>query len=103
MLVPGGYLLLNNHRNPYALASVAGALRGRPLTGDLTYATLRSSLTAAGFRVVAQRPIGAWMFRAALLEEADRPPGREATLERIFGGALWAPIAPDLVILARRS
>ncbi len=102
VLTPRGYLLLNNHRNPRALSTLIGRLRGVPITVDLTNAKFRRTLEKTGFEIVERHPIGVWMFRGALMASAGSDPEGEARLERLFRAAWWSPIAPDTVIVARR-
>lgn len=103
VLAPRGYLVLNNHRNPHALSALVGTLRNHPSGADLTHRKLRRTLTAAGFDVVERHPIGAWMFRGSLMASAGSRPEREARNEHRFGASWWSSIAPDTVIVARRT
>ena len=114
LLRPGGYLLLNNHRNPNAIASLIARVRGRdgratPAGGTaegasntLANGELRRILTMAGFSVVEAHPIAVWQYRARLMVTAGRNLDREARLERMFGSSLWLPLAPDAVLLAQK-
>jgi len=98
----GGHLLVNNHRNPWALASVFHRLTGGTTDMHLTPRIFKRILADAGFEIVAIRPIAVWQYRARLAARAGRRPEREARLEQRFSSSLWAPIAPDAVILARK-
>jgi ubiquinone/menaquinone biosynthesis C-methylase UbiE len=100
---PGGYLLVNSHRNPWALLSVLDRLGGGRMQVDLTYGSFKSLLREAGLEIAAVRPIAVWQFRHALSARAGSNPRREAKLERMFSAPLWARIAPDAVILARKT
>lgn len=102
VLRPGGYLLINNHRNPRCLASVLDVMTGGTQLMDLTHAKLQTALSDAGFGIVRRKPIAAWQFRSKVMNRADRSPAQEESLERIFGSEIWVPIAPDAIILARK-
>ena len=103
LLRAGGLLLINNHRNPHSLASMLDTATGGARQTDLTHGKLRKLLAAEGFEIVESRPIGAWLFRSKLMNSATRGAGRENSLEKIFHSGVWAPVAPDAVILARQS
>ncbi len=100
-LLPGGYLLINNHRNPLSIAALFGWIGNKKARPTLTSFHLRSLIERNGFRVVERRPIGTWMVRAKIMIAQGRAPEREERLERMFGSALFVPFAPDSVILAR--
>jgi SAM-dependent methyltransferase len=101
LLRAGGLLLINNHRNPHSLASMLDVATGGTRQTDLTHGNLRELLAAEGFEIVETRPIGAWQFRSKIMNSATSGAGRENSLEWIFHGGVWAPIAPDAVVLAR--
>ena len=98
----GALLLVNNHRNPWALMNLLAQVGGEKLDLDLTHGNFSLILRTAGFEVVAVRPIAVWQFRHSLAAHAGQHPKREAFLERIFGRRFLAGIAPDCVILARK-
>jgi SAM-dependent methyltransferase len=100
-LRPGGCLVLNSHRNPHSLATLLnGITGGRSEAMDLHFFKLSALLRRFGFKTLKTHPIGAWMYRSKLLSMAHDP-GRAMTLERRFRFAMLAPIAPDVVIVAR--
>lgn len=103
-LRPGGHLVINSHRNPRALYALLGRLTGAPPHGmDLHLGKLRDLLTRHGLQVVQVQPIGAWMYRARLMNDC-RPESPEALAnERRYAHPLWAPWAPDAVLVARRT
>src|ERR1041385_966544 len=119
LLRKGGYLLINNHKNPLAIASLIARLRGSDAPGDssdragdcpvwpiwrntLTSRTLRRILKQAGLSVVESRPIAVWQYRARLMATAGSNPAREERLERLFRARAWLTLAPDAVILAEK-
>lgn len=98
----GGYLLVNNHRNPWAITSLIDRISGGTMEVDLTPRRFRRILDEAGFRIVEIRPIAVWQIRFGLAATAGSHPRREERLERLFSSPAWATIAPDAVILARK-
>ncbi len=102
MVRMGGYLLVNNHRNPWALMNVFDRLTGGTADVHLTPPMFKRILADAGFDIVETRPIAVWQYRSKLAAQAGSQPDREARLERRYGGSFWTPIAPDAVILARK-
>jgi SAM-dependent methyltransferase len=99
---PGALLVVNNHRNPQALMHRLARLTGGSIHMDLTPRKFRACLHDAGFDVVESAPIAAWQFRNALAMRAGSRPGLEARMEALFAASVFAPIAPDAVILARK-
>jgi SAM-dependent methyltransferase len=102
LLVPGGYLVVNNHKNAWAPRHTLPVLRGRPPIGDLSYLGLRRHLERAGMRVVRSYGIGVWVVRAALDRPAMLFSRRARALERLSNVPFLAPFAPDIVVLARK-
>jgi ubiquinone/menaquinone biosynthesis C-methylase UbiE len=100
-LRPQGVLILNSHRNPHALSSLLQSMTGESDGMDLHYFKLRSLLQRHGFHIEEARPIGVWMYRSRLLNQ-NHAPDRAARLERRFSSPWLAPIAPDVVVVARR-
>ena len=101
VLRPNGYLVINSHRNPHSLSALLHAATGGDGDMDLHYFKLRSLLRHCGFEVQQVLPIGAWMYRSKLLL-TEHEPARSERLERWFRFAMFAPIAPDAVVVARR-
>ena len=98
----GGYLIVNNHRNPSSVANLIGRARGRGSKMDLTHSRFRRLLKDSGYTIVSSRPIGAWQFRARLMVAAGSNRDREERLERLFGAQAWVSLAPDAVHIARK-
>lgn len=102
-LRPGGYLILNNHRNPLSIAVLLGWISGGDLHGmDLNYFKLKRLLRDCGFEIVDGRSIGAWMFRHKLLEIAEPTSSFSRQRESIFRHRLFIPIAPDAILVAKK-
>jgi SAM-dependent methyltransferase len=98
----GGWLVLDNHRNPNALARRLRYATAGARDMDLTHGKLRSLLAAAGFRIVWQRPIGAWICRDALMGAELHAREPDCAAERLFGASWLVPVAPAAVIAARK-
>lgn len=98
----GGYLIINNHRNPTSLANMVQRVTGSELKMDLTHRRLRRVIEAGGYEIVDVRPIGVWQYRAKLMALPGTNPERAETLERIFRARAFAPLAPDAVVVARK-
>lgn len=103
-LRPGGYLIINNHRNPRSLLGLwhrAGADAAAPSL-DLTHAKLKALLRRHGFEIAAQRAIGFWLYRFKLTTAACLESPAAARLERAFQHSMFARFAPDAVVVARK-
>ena len=101
-LRPGGWLVIDNHRNPNGLAPLLRRFTGGARDMDLTHGKLRALLREAGFRIVWQRPIGAWIYRDRLAGERLRSAAPHAPPETHFQSSWLVPVAPAAVIVARR-
>lgn len=99
---PGGYLIINNHRNPQSLASLLHRATGGKREMDLSHFILRRLLAEHGFRLVECHPIGAWLYRHRMMGQARTVDERILRRESLFGHAALAPIAPDTILVARR-
>ena len=62
ILVGGGYLILNNHRNPLSIRNLMLRPSGRMPLVDLSYGKLKKLLKDAGFRIVRGYGIGFWVI-----------------------------------------
>lgn len=99
-LKPGGYLIVNNHRNPGALMTRPSTARVEQL--DLTNAKFARLLGRTGFDVVDRRAIGMWIMRPRLATRAHLESKMAERLERWFSNSLFSPLAPDTVVVARK-
>ena len=102
VLRSGGHLIINSHRNPHSLATLLHAATGGSFGGmDLHYFKLKSLLRDCGFAVAQVYPIGAWMYRYSI-QGQQHEPQRAAQLERRFSSPIFAPVSPDVVVVARK-
>jgi len=100
---PGGLLIVNSHRNPNSIGARLQSWRGHAQGMDLTYGRMKRLLREHGFQIVAVRTIGFWVIRARM-RTGEVLNGRAAEIaERVFRHRFWAPLAPDCIIVARKS
>lgn len=100
----GAHLIINSHRNPRALYALLGRLTGTPDHGmDLHMGKVRNMLARHGLRVVREQPIGAWLYRARMLETCRADSPQALANERRFGHPRWSALAPDVVVVAQLS
>lgn len=103
LVKPGGYLVINNHRNPWALATLLHRATGGKADMNLTHAMLCAMLCQHGFQVVRSYPIGVWLWRFSMQATVGALNGRLLKREKMFGHSFLAPIAPDTILVARRK
>lgn len=101
LLRPGGHFIVNNHRNPSSVASLLHRVTGGSHGMDLTYFRLRRLLLDHGFTLLRVRAIGMWLFRSSMQARARSTPLGDAG-ERLLKARLFAPLAPDMVLIARK-
>jgi SAM-dependent methyltransferase len=101
VLRPGGHLIVNSHRNPMSIAALLHAASGGTHGMDLHYFKLRRLLRAHGFDVVDMRAIGVRMIRSRMLARA-RVDDAHRWPERALAHPAFAPVAPDLLLIARK-
>lgn len=101
LLRPGGYLVINSHRNPHSISDILQRIGNANQGMDLHYFKLKRLLRKHGFEIVKTRPIGAWMYRAKLMD-ASYDSASTKRLESMFTSSMFTPIAPDAVIVARK-
>lgn len=101
LLRPGGHLIVNNHRNPMSVAALLHRMTGGSDGMDLTYFKLRRLLHGNGFELSRVRAIGTWMIRSSMQARAN-PDGAGAAGERLFGASVFAPLAPDMILVVRK-
>ncbi len=104
LLREGGYLVINNHRNPHSIMEVLHRVSGgTPHEMDLHWFKLRRLLHQHGFTITRQCAIGFWIFRAKLADERLAGPGAGRLLESLLGHSFAVPFAPDAIIAARKT
>ena len=103
LLAPGGYLIFNNHRNPWSVRNLITRLRGQDVEVDLSPRKTRRLLQAAGLDVVRSCGIGAWVIRDQLRQEGPLTSPMASRLEPISRLPFLAAFCPDAVIVARKE
>jgi SAM-dependent methyltransferase len=102
LLAPEGYLIVNNHRNPWSIHNLLLRLRRRADGADLTLHALVEAMQDAGFRIVAVYGIGLWVLRHTL----HRPAILESSWARRFEPVSRLPglgrFCPDVIVVAQR-
>ena len=102
-LASGGHLVINSHRNPRALYAMFHRLTGGEAGEmDLHLPKLRALLDRHGLTIVALQPIAAWMYRMRLMAHARADDPRALKNEARFGSEMFAPIAPNVIVVARK-
>lgn len=99
---PGGYLVVNNHRNPASVHNLLLRLRGKGEGGDLTLRRLRALLAASGFELERAYGIGLWAVRYSLRTNRVLGSSWSRRLERLSRVRSAAGLCPDMVVVARR-
>jgi SAM-dependent methyltransferase len=99
---PGGYLIINNHRNPHSLAALLHRATGGQMDMDLTYFRFRRILAEHGFKIIESRPIGTWLFRSGMMARLGRPDRKSLAREKLFGHRMLSAIAPDTILVTQR-
>lgn len=103
-LAPGGYLIINSHRNPRALYAVFDRLTGGDGGGmDLHFSKLGALLQRHGLRTRVVKPIGAWMVRSRMLNAYRADDAVAVAREGRFSHPALAHIAPDTIVVAQRA
>jgi SAM-dependent methyltransferase len=101
-LAPGGYLVLNNHRNPWSVPALLLRAAGERATLDLHYWKLKHLLGRAGFRVRRTYGIGGWIYRAKLLRPDVLDSRWADAFEQVSRRKLAGPWCPDAIVVAER-
>ena len=102
LLRHSGYLIINNHRNPYSLASLLHTASGSSHGMDLHHFKLKRLLHETGFAVIRRRAIGVWIFRARMMQEDFLRRVSDDLWERWLDRSCLAPIAPDAIVVAKK-
>jgi SAM-dependent methyltransferase len=101
LLRPGGYLVINNHRNAGALQQRLLRLRGEGEPLDLDYPSLARMLRESGLRVRHSHGLALWAVRHRW-RQPDVVHGRTVRLIEPLSRRL-ARLCPDYVLVAQRD
>lgn len=102
LLNDGGYLIFNNHRNPWAVRMLLLRLTGDRVREDLDFGKLKSLLSATGFKIVRTYGIGFWIFCSRLNRTEVLNSRLARLLETLSRLKFLGPFCPDAVIVARK-
>jgi len=102
LLFEGGYLIINNHRNPWSLRNIFHRIRRDIVTEDLHYIKLRRLLNKSGFRIVGTKGIGFWLYRDKLYQANILNSSFARCLEIVCKIPILPPFCPDLIIVAQK-
>jgi len=98
----GGYLIINNHRNPSCGHVLLGRMRGFKHDMDLTKGKITKMLSHAGFRLLKSYGIGWWLARSAWMRNEILNAPYAQYLEK-FGLAVGlSAVSPDMVLIAKK-
>ena len=101
-LRPGGYLLVNNHRNRDSMRNLLLRLTGQPSDGELGHFRFRKLLRRTGFDIVETCGIGAWLVLSRLRTQPRLESPKAEWFERISQLPFLDSLSPDVLFLARR-
>jgi len=99
---PGGYLIINNHRNPGSLHHRLLRLKGETSTLDLSHANLENLLQSNGFEIEKKIGVGLWVYRHALRRNTATSGSPLRYLEPLSRINFLAPYCPDYVVIAKK-
>ena len=99
----GGYLIVNNHRNPCSCLGLAYRLAVGTHEMDLSYFKLRKLLWQHGFEIAYRYAIGFWLFRFKLTNAQFLESARAEKLERLLQHSWLTPFSPDALVVARKT
>ena len=98
---PDGSLIINNHRNPRSLSALLHRTTGGNHGMDLDYFKLKH-LSRKRAQGRGSTSIGFWLFRSRM-QSNHRSLATGDRMERLFGTRLYVPLAPDMVVVARKA
>ncbi len=102
LLKKDGYLLINNHRNPWSLKYILGRITGGESELDLSPRKLQNLLNKNGFRIKKTYGIGTWVFRNSLINSRRLNSKLARYLELLSKLPGVHLISPDAVIIAQK-
>jgi SAM-dependent methyltransferase len=99
-----GYLVINNHRNPWAISSISLRLAGINDGTDLNYFKLKSLLQNCGFTIKNTYGIGGWVIRNKFKTDTGILQSRASQLlEPLSSFSPIVPLCPDMIIVAKKQ
>ena len=98
----GGYLVINNHRNPWSLHELFLKIKGDSNKLELSPKNLNNLLESNGFKVEKKIGVGIWVCRYNLRKTAASSTSILRFLEPLSKISFLAPICPDYVVVAKK-
>lgn len=102
LLLPHGYLIVNNHRNPWSVHNLLLRAQGGTDGSDLTPGRLKHLLSEAGFRLIRIYGIGFWVVRHALRRPETLSSAWARRLESLSAVPGLGNFCPDMLVVAER-
>lgn len=102
-LSKGGYLIINNHRNPSSTYIRLEKLRGGKDPANLSPQKLQEMLRKCGFSIVKTLGIGWWFVHRRLNSKVVCESGFVSAIESISRAPLVYNYCPDYVLVARKE
>ncbi len=103
LVKPGGYLVFNNHRNPFSIHNILLRTLGNEIDVDLSHEKMSNLLNEAGFSVKRTFGIGAWYIMYRL----NTPKIMSSNIVKLIEPvSLLRPLGrycPDAIIVAQRA
>lgn len=103
LMVDGGYLVFNNHRNPWSLARFLRRCRGERSDVDLSYSKIKRLLRSTGFTIHRSYGIGWWIMRHRWNTSQYLDSRLARFLEPLSRSRWLAPFCPDYVVVAQKK
>jgi len=98
----GGYLIANNHRNPWAIRNQLARITGPHTRLDLSPRRFRALLHECGFRITCTYGIGLALIRARWQQSITQD---SRIVERFDSLTKWgglAQLCPDMIVVAQK-
>ena len=102
LLADDGYLILNDHRNPWSTRNLVARLHGEQPDVDLSHRKLHRLLEDSGFRARRTHGIGFWIVRDKINQQRVLESRLASWLEPLSRLPLFGTLCPDAVIVATK-
>lgn len=102
IIEPGGYLVINNHRNPWSVHETLLSLKGESNHLELSYKNLNNLLASHGFKIEKKIGIGIWVYRHGLRNSTATSKSLLRFLEPLSRIGFLAPFCPDYIVIAKK-
>jgi hypothetical protein len=104
LLVDGGYLIFNNHRNPWSAISVSKRMGTfLDIDADLSYRKIRRHLKEANFKIIRTYGIGVWLLTPWMNQHSICNSKLVQWIEPLSLLRPAGPFCPDMIIVAQKT